>query len=290
MTGIKFRQRTCRNMYGNYETIQDNQISLYVVLTHKCNAHCKFCEFTHGDVEVDIKEFAITLDKLLGICYISMVHFTGGEPTTEIEKLKELLNIVKTKDRLITTSVNTNGYNLSLLDGLKELDNISLSRHAIPDEDNYNIFGCKNIPSTTDIQCFKDKHKLHISCNLIKGYIDSNEKIMDYMEFASKLGVNDIGLVSLMQINEYCKEHYVEFDEGLAKESDRITKSNCFCNDESGSVTCKCENYLYRAQNCSLISAYHRYAIKSNQISDYLVYENNILKQGFNGEPIGLGR
>lgn len=289
MNNISFRAITCRNKYGEVQNLDGNYISLYIVTTKNCNAHCKFCEYTHGKSDIDIEKFSNMLDKLLSICEITNVHFTGGEPTTEIDKVKALLKIIKGKDKLITTSINTNGYKLNLLDGIEELDNIALSRHAISDEENYAIFGCKDIPSIKDIKNFKDKSKLHMSCNLIKGCIDSNEKIIEYLEFASKLGVNDIGLVSLMQINEYCKEHYIEFDEELAKESDRITKSNCFCNDESGSVTCKCENYLYRAQNCSLISAYHRYAIKSNQISDYLVYENNVLKQGFNGKPIDLG-
>lgn len=36
----------------------------------------------------------------------------------------------------------------------------------------------------------------------------------------------------------------------------------------------------------NLISMYHRYAIKNNEIADYLVYENNVLKQGFNGNTI----
>lgn len=288
MSGIKFRQETCRNINGNCQKLDHNQISLYIVLTHKCNAHCKFCEFTHGEVGVDIEEFTKVLDKLLKICYITTIHFTGGEPTTEFEKLKELLRIIKTKDRLITTSINTNGYKLNLLDGLENLDNISLSRHAISNEDNYDIFGCKSIPSSADIKNFKDKHKLHLSCNLIKGYIDNNQKILDYLEFASRLDVNDTGFVSLMSVNDYCKQHYVEFSDRLCDETDRIIRSNCFTNDESGEVTCKCENYLYRSQNLKLISAYHRYAIKSNQISDYLIYENNILKQGFNGEKIDI--
>ena len=41
-------------------------------------------------------------------------------------------------------------------------------------------------------------------------------------------------------------------------------------------------------QNKNLISVYHRYAIKNTEIADYLVFEDNILRQGFNGKIIEL--
>jgi hypothetical protein len=46
---------------------------------------------------------------------------------------------------------------------------------------------------------------------MIKGYVDSEEKIYDYLDKYSDLGVYDVGFVNLMKINEYCKERFVEF-------------------------------------------------------------------------------
>ena len=290
MSNIIFKTRCCINKYGEQQEITDKQIALYVVLTRRCNVDCKFCEYHNGTSEIDVKKKKNTLNWLLSFCNITTIHFTGGEPTLEIDKLKQLCKIIKQSDRLITTSVNTNGTRLKELENIKELDNIALSRHAVDDTENREIFRSNLLPTAEDIRNFKDKHKLHLSCNLIKGYIDSEEKILQYLEFASTLGINDIGLVSLMNINEFCNQHYVDFGSLNIRETERLTKSRCFKNisDETGKICCKCENYLYRASNMNLISMYHRYAIKNNEIADYLVYENNVLKQGFNGERIDI--
>ncbi len=68
---------------------------------------------------------------------------------------------------LVKTSVNTNGSRLKDLEGIDVLDNIALSRHHYDDEINNQIFGI-NTADTDILDSFKDKHKLHLSCNLIK--------------------------------------------------------------------------------------------------------------------------
>lgn len=287
---IKFKEYSCENQYGESFKYDDNTIALYIVLTRKCNTQCKFCEYHSGESEIDLDKFEKTLDKLLKQCNISTVHFTGGEPTLEIDKLKQLCKIIKSKSKLIYTSVNTNGTRLSELADIEELDNIALSRHAILDKENQEIFGSKLVPTSVEINKFKDKHKIHLSCNMIKGYVDSYSKLIEYLELASMLGINDVGLVGLMNINEYCNQHLINIEDIDIKETKDLIKSRCFknINSKTNEICCKCENYLYRAANKNLISLYRRHAIKNNDISDYLVYENNKLKQGFNGSIIDL--
>lgn len=288
INNIYFKKKCCINKYGESPEIENNQIALYVVLTRKCNVNCKFCEYHNGISEIDVQKFEDTLSWLLSFCNITTVHFTGGEPTLELDKLKQLCKIIKKQSKLIETSVNTNGTRIKELEHIKDLDNIALSRHAVDDEENIEIFRSNLVPTADDIRDFKDKHKIHLSCNLIKGYVDSEEKILQYLEFASTLGINDVGIVSLMSINDFCNKHFVDFSKLGIKETEQLVKTRCFknINDETGEICCKCENYLYRASNKNLISMYHRYAIQNNQIADYLVYEDNILKQGFNGEVI----
>lgn len=283
---IYFKQRCCVNKYGESSKIENNQIALYVVLTRKCNVNCKFCEYHSGESNIDVEKFEHTLKWLLSFCDITTVHFTGGEPTLELDKLKQICKIIKQQDKSIATSVNTNGTNLKLLDNIEHLDNIALSRHAIDDVENSDIFRSKLVPTAAEINEFNDKHKLHLSCNLIKGHIDNSDKIIQYLEFASQLGINDVGIVSLMNVNEYCNTHFIDICN--VKESDRLIKNRYFQNvsETTNKICCKCENYLYRAQNLMMISLYHRYAIRNNEVADYLVYENNILRQGFNGNII----
>jgi MoaA/NifB/PqqE/SkfB family radical SAM enzyme len=291
MDKLKFRKYTCTDKYGNRQKIEYDEAPLYVVMTRKCNAKCEFCEFSNTAEEVfNIEAFEETLIKLRKQCNISTIHFTGGEPTLELDKIKEILKIVKRTDRLIATSINTNGIRLKELDNIRELDNIVLSRHAIEDNENYEIFGTNSVASTEDIRRFKDKRKLHLSCNIIKGHIDSKEKIQQYLEYASTLDVNDIGLVGLMKVNDFCNKHFVDLQSLEIKDITNICHNRYFRNisDETGELCCMCNNYLYRASNMKLVSVYYRCAIKHTDVVTNLVYENGKLRQGFNGGIVEL--
>lgn len=284
---IKFKHETCE-MNGQTREIKDNEIALYVVVTGKCNAHCKFCEFTGERGTLDPERFKILFDELSKICFITTVHFTGGEPTVELDTVKKCTDYIKQRSKWTTTSVNTNGFKLGDLLEIETVDNVALSRHAISDEDNLEIFGTPTVPSIDRIKNCKHKEKIHLSCNLIKDYIDTEDKILEYLEFSSTIRVNDVGIVTLMNINDYCSKHFVDYPDLSNKESKKFIKTRCFRNigGETKKECCRCENYLYRASNLGMISMYHRYAIQSKEISNYLVYENGVLKQGFNGEEI----
>lgn len=287
---IRFKKQTC--IYNN-ETVGkklDKQISVYVVTTRKCNTHCKFCEFHSGESDIDTAKLKDILNELGSTTEIHTVHFTGGEPTLELDKITEICDYIKSIDKCINTSVNTNGTRLKELENIRTLDNIALSRHAITDEENFEIFGSTKVPTCEQIDAFNEKRKLHLSCNIIKGYVDNLDKIKDYLELAASLDINDVGLVSLMKINDFCKSNYIDFDmldnvkTGINND---IVKTKQYRNiSDNKETVCMCENYLYRASNLKLVSMYHRYAIQNNEIADYLVYENNHLKQGFNGEII----
>ena len=265
-------------MYGNSQELDTNEISLYVVMTRKCNTNCRFCEYHKGTSEIEVETLKKRIEELLTVCDITTIHFTGGEPSIELEKVKEICKYVKWINPLITTSMNTNGSRLKELEGIEELDNIALSRHHYEDGKNEEIFRNK-VCSTKDIECFKEKKKIHISCNLIKSYIDSKEEIKKYLDYVGKLGINDVGFVSLMGINEYSKERYVDFDSIGIYGIEGLKKIRTYCREDS----CRCSNYFYTTKDLQLISIYHRHAIKSNKKADMLVYENNHIKQGFNG-------
>lgn len=289
MNNIVFKEYSCTDIQGNRIKFENKTIPLYIVMTRQCNVNCRFCEYHCGKSEIDIERFRCAFNYLVSKYEISHIHFTGGEPTLEIDKLKKILDIIKSKDRLIETSVNTNGTKLKELENIENLDNIALSRHAISDIENQEIFRSKLVPTVDEIKEFKDKQKIHLSCNLIKGHIDNSDKIVEYLEFASELGINDVGVVSLMNINDYCKDAYIDFSKIDFSKYNRLKIINQHKNiNNKNEITCMCENYLYRAKNLNLVSMYHRYAIKNNEIADYLVYENNELKQGFNGKIIKL--
>ena len=278
---IKFKQKSCLSQSGISVDL-GNTINLYVVLTRKCNAACKFCEFRGNCERVNPDIFMDTINKLYRYYCIGTIHFTGGEPTLELDILKELCLRIKKYDPLIKISVNTNGIYLDKLDSIDGLDNVALSRHGLTDNENYDIFGTMEIATDEKILAF-NKKKLHLSCNMIKGHIDSEEKIYAYLEKYGGLGVYDFGFVNLMKINDYCNSHFIEFPD--------VTKcSNIrgYRNIENDECVCQCKNWMYSTKESKLVSLYNRHAIKSSNIAAYPVYENNMLKIGFSGDYIDI--
>lgn len=285
---IKCREYYCSVDGNTPQKMNDKEISLYIVTTRNCTAHCEFCEYNKGKVKLNIESVKRAIDEIVKYFYLKEIHFTGGEPSLESDAINKICKYAKTRNPLVQTSVNTNGFNLNRLESIKDLDNVAISRHAIADSANCEVFGTNCVAYASDILAFKDKSKLHLSCNLIKGYVDSFDKILDYLEFAATLGINDVGLVSLMNINDYCKQHFVDFNKLDIKLTDRFTKTKCCrdIGDGTSPVCCICENYLYQASSMKLVSMYHRYAIQSNKVCSYLVFENGKLKLGFSGKTI----
>lgn len=145
---IQFKSRTCNDTNGKSIDISNQRaISMYVVLTRKCNAHCEFCEFNKGKNEISVNIFEDMFREITRYCDIPVLHFTGGEPTLELDKLIKISKIVKQVSPLTTISVNTNGIKLNELSEIAEVDNIALSRHALTDEENIKIFGTNTVAS-----------------------------------------------------------------------------------------------------------------------------------------------
>ena len=277
--GYYFRDYLC--VEGDNSPIKMNypSTSIYVVLTRECNASCKFCTFRGKVDNVDVDKFIDTLQYLLTFCDINTIHFTGGEPSLCIDILNDLCDMIKGVNELITTSVNTNGIYLEELGKIETLDNIALSRHAISDKDNQYLFNSDSIPNLSRLIEFKNKSKLHLSCNLIKGFIDNETSIKDYLEFAGDIvGCNDVGFVGLMKVNDFCIDSYIDFpilkDICCSRQLQDIDK-------DTNKVYCKCSNYLYTTKKLNIVSAYYRHVVANRCNNDIFIWENNEIRQGW---------
>ena len=265
----------------------DLRINLYTCLTHECNTNCKFCNFHYKDrVKFDMGKWKSCVDELVNTVGIFKASFTGGEPSLNFEDLVECLYYLKEKDDKIFTIINTNGTNLRKLSYLDVLDNIALSRHSIIEEENYKIFGDNFVPTLEEIEAFPEKDKLHLSCNLIKGYVDSDFKIKEYLEKCSEIGVKDVGFVSLMPINEYAKNHSIDFSDIEFEFIDKFIVNQYFDRVQDNKCVCKCRNYMYLGDNGNIVTAYSRYYVDQSYTDGAIVYMDNNLRQGFTGNII----
>lgn len=179
---VQFKKCTCFNEQEESFPLE-NTIALYIVPTRRCNANCPFCAFKADNISFDIEIFKQRFSELLQIAMIDTVHFTGGEPSLEIDQIKAVCSFIKEVSPLTTISVNTNGSFIEDLCSIPELDNISLSRHHYDDKKNNELFGKLNVPNTERLLSLSEKEKLHLSCNLIKGYIDNEAELLQFLEF-----------------------------------------------------------------------------------------------------------
>ncbi len=190
---LQFRKKSCSLNEKNGIDIPHNYVNIYVKITSNCNAKCNFCVYrnkTHNTKEqFDFIKFENMLLLLEAEdIHIHKVSFTGGEPSMYCNRLAKCLNsIAKLKYKPFIV-VNSNGFRLNLLQQFKEIDSISLSRHTLTDISNCSVFGTLSVAKIADMKQ-NVSNKIHLTCNLIKGRVDSEKTIIDYLEKAASLGI-----------------------------------------------------------------------------------------------------
>ena len=280
---IKLAKYYCSLNDEEPKRIKEPQINVYVRLQNVCNADCDFCEFCGQAKKFDEEKFKALLIKLHTIIKINKLSFTGGEPTLDFPLFKRMLNFVNELDKDIFTVVNTNGLHLKELAEL-DINSVALSRHHYNDELNQSVFKTK-VPTSEDIRLYNKKNtNLHLSCNLVKDYVDSQEEVLKYLDWCDSVNARDIGFVGLMKTNDFCKEHYIDYSV-VTKNHKRIWNSKTYSRHEGKKLICRCGNYVFMGEN-GLVNFYCRHYMCNNNSESILVYDINEFKNGFAGENV----
>jgi molybdenum cofactor biosynthesis enzyme MoaA len=264
-------------------------VNLYIKLTNRCNLNCPFCEY-HGkdsDEKFDKYKLYYILNELKDTIEIRKVSITGGEPSLKLKDLVETLEMVKRFNKDIFTVVSTNGSELNELVKIKELiDSVSISCHIHIEDHFSTLTGSNRIPfvpaKLKQFMGYVGVNKVHLTCNLIKGYIDSPKAIDDYLEFYSDVGVLDFGFVSLMPANQFCKDHLVKLSDINFDSIDGVIKTKSGSN---GNI-CSCSNYLKSTKSGNIIKFYIRHLLSPSCSESTLVFEGNELRASFGGPII----
>ena len=179
---------------GNY------QDWLEVMLLPECNGKCEWCiEKTgwHPKEKAPWTEIV----KAAEATGRKNIILLGGEPTI-YPALGSVINYLHhvAKCKVYTT---TNGFRLNreyVHDSLRFLTGINISIHSYNLDLNYEITGIK---LKTDqlkeaIQILKSSGcKVRFNCNLIKGHIDSQLTILDYIDFARYMDADSVRFAEL---------------------------------------------------------------------------------------------
>jgi len=182
------------------------------------------------------------------IC-INKIGLTGGEPTFEEENLFRCLDHVRGRCGLIT--VNTNGSRLKVLED-DRVERISISRHHFDNEKNDEIFGVK---IGNPLVGFSGKKKVILSCNLIRGYVDSVDGAYGMLDFAAENGISEVAFVGLMKNNDFSKENIIS--PSLLNFGKDVLKYRELSYHTSG--VCECSNHSYVSKSGKMVMFFMRH-------------------------------
>ena len=104
------------NLHGHIDVPgTDHEIQGFTfVLTTKCNLNCKYCYSITQNKPLSMKKddpVKILAHYIREDAKVIIIHFFGGEPTLEMETVKNTVNYLKTiKDKTIYLRISTNGF------------------------------------------------------------------------------------------------------------------------------------------------------------------------------------
>lgn len=261
--------------------------NLNIFITSLCNNNCSFCiNKDYSGTDIDDNKYYKALEKALDELTDKDVEITitGGEPTLKIDRFIKTMQMCRDR-KLKCRTVSTTGI------GLIELyKNREVCQHIIENKFTHNInISIMHYDENKNNKIFKGKvltnkeieklayffglnnADMRLSCNIINNYIDSFDKILEYVEFYDKLGVKDIifreiiGENNIKMADIMKQSHDIEFIENLEGETYKVK--------------------VYKYKN-KLVKQYITKDKLDNKIINSLSLRNGRLRVGFGGETI----
>jgi len=262
-------------------------VNLYVKVTNGCNARCAFC--CNGECQPSngfyLEKFLECLNEIhqSGI-KLNRICLTGGEPSMSSETVKSIIECIDNLPYCTFTQLqlNTNALteeSLQLM-AMQRFDVVSASLHHYDRDKLCQIFGIE-IPSWYGVYPGVDRRKLNVSCNLIRGYIDSAVEVEKYLQFVASKGIRTVGFVGLMQLNEYCVKHFIDFSEIDWEAVPHLYKVR----EREHANHCKCRNYVYDSPD-GMVNVYMRETVNPDYCGSSLLFDGVNLRQGFSSNNI----
>jgi len=161
-----------------------------IVLPGPCQANCDFCFWKREDSEgAFLKSLKRVLKRLPS--NFTQISISGGEPTLSpvFEQTMELINKYKAKGKFHKVVLTTNGVKLKYKD-LTGIDHINISRHAVRDSVNREIFKTKNVPHAKHMQGivnYVNKFGIDVNFNAVRteAHTDTLSEWVDFARFCN---------------------------------------------------------------------------------------------------------
>lgn len=279
-------QNSCDGCYSD---------SLDVRFTKACDNKCGFCIEKNG-----IDGMKVDVDAMISSTIKSgkkTVLILGGEPLLEMEKVKRyLLGIIGRVDKIyLTTSlpITIENNKDTFLDIMLFLDGLNVSLQHYDNDIN------------NDVLCAGSRHdriellktilenemiarKTRVSINLVKGFIDTKEKIDEFLYKMQDIGVRHVKINELQNADDL----YVSFEKTYGKRlpspySHGCQKEISLEGHENIKITlkrsCFCVNEGLTASLSDFIKAVIKTVFKDNSKGkgQVVLYESGMLSEGW---------
>ena len=258
--------------------------NLYIQITDACSAKCNFCDKPGcKDNNFDYDKFKYVFEELYNKQLIKFVSITGGEPFLNIEKLCKVIDIIHRTDPNFPIGVNTNGYNLNIINDL-DIVELHISRHHYDDNKNQNVFNVAVLILEQIQSKIETVHtEVVFNCVLQKGLIDNLDEMKTYLDKVSLTGIRRVQFISMMPLTEYYDDNYVDPTPIIAGLSNTINDGYLY--DKN---ICECFNLMYISSSGIPVEV----SIKNNKqhlcsyTRQFVYNTNNNLIAGFGGQII----
>lgn len=261
-------------------------INLYIQSTPNCNAKCYFCNTRNPKKEFNFEKLEKILKELNCKFIIGKIAITGGEPLLELEKTKNIINIIKKHNNYIT--LNTNGYDLLKFKEIYNIvDEVNLSKHHYINDKNDEIMKIK----TPDLKTFYENNvleKVKINCVFQKNYIDSFQELINLLNFLGTFDIKELRSISLLPLTKKCKTNYVNLSK-IMKECEIFLNDGYLYDSYGNKNFCKCFEHVYITNEGKFIKNTLRQTYCIEDIPDctrQLVFDGQYLYDGFQKNTI----
>lgn len=283
---IELRKRSCASPSHEAAAVAPF-VNLYAKVTAGCNARCPFCCnacMPSEGVEWDVDLLFDIISELEGRgIRVTWLKVTGGEPALVPDRVERIVaRLNEPRYYHIRAQLNTNG----LLPASQELmrherwDYFSVSMHHYNPDRLSELYGTAIPVRALDFRGI-DRRKMNVSCNLIRGYIDSPQEARRMIERTRQMAIPRLGFVVLLPMNEWCREHFVPLSAiGLERMEGVVPTFHKWDGDN-----CECRDFLFGTAANSL-DIYVRYKSQPAHCPSLLSFDGHHLHQGFGNDKI----
>ena len=282
---IRVRKLSCSEDGGPCEPGRPT-VKIYAKVTNACNARCRFC--SNG---LHSKGIDFDADKLLDIVRaieqsrlrLQRVCLTGGEPSCAEDAVRRFLKGMEDDDLCdVPVFLSTNGISPAARRLMRHprLNCVTMSLHHYDYGKLGEIYGIGG-PVAPFEDMGVESRKFTATCNLMRGFVDSAGEAKKMMDFALEIGCSELGFVSLLDKNAFCREAFVGIDDLHLEMLDHVI----FVTRHEKPSVCRCVNYLYASGDRTL-SVYLRDVTDGDNCESSLLFDGKYLRQGFESDSI----